>query len=86
MLNDGALSGGMEAHISDVIHKTYMKMYEEGTEAAAVTGIMVECTSAAVPVEREKKQVYLDRPFAFLIRDTQSGQVVFCGIISSVEN
>ena len=33
----------MEAHISDVIHKTYMKMYEEGTEAAAVTGIMVEC-------------------------------------------
>ncbi len=86
MLNDGALSGGMEAHISDVIHKTYMKMYEEGTEAAAATGIVVECTSAAVLVEREKKQVYLDRPFAFLIRDTQSGQVVFCGIISSVEN
>lgn len=84
LLTDEALAGDWEVHVSDVIHKTYMKMYEEGTEAAAVTGIVMEAT-AAMPVEREKKEVFLDRPFAFLIRDTQSGQVVFCGVINSVE-
>ena len=73
-----------EAHVGDVLHKTYMKMYEQGTEAAAVTAVMVECTMAAMPVAREVKQVYLDRPFAFLIRDTQSGQVVFCGVMERV--
>ncbi|MBO5034455.1 MAG: serpin family protein [Oscillospiraceae bacterium] len=85
MLTDEALENDWNAWVSDVLHKTYMKMYEEGTEAAAVTAVIVECATAAMPVERETKEVFLDRPFAFLIRDTQSGQVVFCGIISSVE-
>jgi len=84
MLQEEAKAQGVEAHVSDVVHKTYMKMYEEGTEAAAVTAVMVECTSAMVEL-REVKQVFLDRPFAFLIRDTQSGQVVFCGTIQSIE-
>lgn len=84
MLTEEARAGGWEAHVGDVLHKTYMKMYEQGTEAAAVTAVMVECTMAAMPVAREVKQVYLDRPFAFLIRDTQSGQVVFCGVMERV--
>ncbi len=84
MLTDGALVEDWEAHASDVIHKTYMKMYEEGTEAAAVTAVTVEVTSMAAP--REHKKVFLDRPFAFLIRDTESGQVVFCGVINSIED
>ncbi len=84
MLTDAAVAGGSEAHISDVLHKTYMKMYEDGTEAAAVTAIMVRCTSA-MPVEKEVKEVFLDRPFAFLIRDTHSGQIIFCGVINSIE-
>lgn len=85
MLTDEALENDWNAWVSDVLHKTYMKMYEEGTEAAAVTAVIVDCATAAMPVERETKEVFLDRPFAFLIRDTQSGQVVFCGIINSVE-
>ena len=84
LLTDAAKAAGNEAHVSDVLHKTYMKMYEEGTEAAAVTAVIVECTSAAIPVEREVKQVFLDRPFAFLIRDTRSGQTVFCGVINNI--
>lgn len=83
MLTDEARAN-WEAHVGDVLHKTYMKMYEEGTEAAAVTAVMVECATAAMPVERQTKQVYLDRPFAFLIRDTGSGQVVFCGVMERV--
>jgi len=85
LLTDAAKAGGAEAHVSDVVHKTYMKMYEEGTEAAAVTAVIAYATCAAMPVEREVKEVYLDRPFAFLIRDTQSGQIVFCGAIHSVK-
>ncbi len=84
MLTDTAKAAGAEAHVSDVVHKTYIKMYEEGTEAAAVTAVIAEYTAAA-PVQREVKQVYLDRPFAFLIRDAQSGQVVFCGVINSIQ-
>lgn len=84
MLTDGAVAGGSEAHISDVLHKTYMKMYEDGTEAAAVTAVMMKCTSA-MPVEKEVKEVFLDRPFAFLIRDVPTGQIIFCGVINSIE-
>ena len=84
MLTEEARAGGWEAHVGDVLHKTYMKMYEQGTEAAAVTAVMVECATAAMPVERQVKQVWLDRPFAFLIRDTRSGQVVFCGVMEQV--
>ena len=80
MLTDEALATGRGAHVSDVVHKTYMKMYEEGTEAAAVTGVIVTADSAPAP--KEMKEVFLDRPFAFLIRDTASGQVVFCGVIN----
>jgi len=84
VLTEEAQSAGLSAWVSDVIHKTYMKMYEEGTEAAAVTAVMMEC-GAAMPEERETKQVFLDRPFAFLIRDTASGQVIFCGVIQSLK-
>jgi len=83
MLTPEAVDDGVNAGVSDVIHKTYMKMYEEGTEAAAVTGIMVATT--AMPVARQVKEVFLDRPFAFLILEKETGQVVFCGVINSVK-
>lgn len=85
MLTDEAIAQGDTAWVSDVLHKTYMKMYEEGTEAAAVTGIVFTYGSNAVVKSRERKQVFLDRPFAFLIRDTETGRVVFCGAVNSME-
>jgi len=85
VLTDEAKAEDWQARITDVIHKTYMKMYEEGTEAAAVTTVVMAATMA-MPVQKEVRQVFLDRPFAFLIRDTESGQIVFCGTIHSLEN
>lgn len=89
LFEDGALNGmlkedsGLSAQVSDVIHKTYMRMYEEGTEAAAVTGVIVDAASA--PAEpRKVKEVFLDRPFAFLILDRTTGQAVFCGVINEI--
>lgn len=84
VLTEAARAEGGSAYISDVVHKTYMKMYEAGTEAAAVTAVIVYAR-AAMPEEKEVKEVFLDRPFAFLIRDTASGQIIFCGAVNTVE-
>ncbi|MBI5546587.1 MAG: serpin family protein [Deltaproteobacteria bacterium] len=65
-------AGGLS--ISDVIHQTFVAVDEAGTEAAAATGVVVGTTS--VPVGR---QVQVDRPFLFLIRDVQTGAVLFLG-------
>ena len=66
-------------YISDIIQKTKIELDENGTKAAAVTAIMMNCTSALQPVQREVKQVYLDRPFAFVIYDEENEQIVFMG-------
>ena len=62
--------------ISKVIHKAFVSVDEEGTEAAAVTAVLVFPLSAAPgpPVE-----VTVDRPFIFLIRDKATGTILFMG-------
>ncbi len=68
-----------ELFISNVIHKAFVDVNEEGTEAAAATGVVVGITSVgpATPVFRA------DRPFVFLIRDKGSGSVLFMGRVVS---
>lgn len=85
MLTDEAVALGDFAQVDDVLHKTYMKMYEAGTEAAAVTGVIYTYSTTAVAPRREVKRVFLNRPFAFLIREVDSGRIVFCGAVNSVE-
>lgn len=58
--------------ITDVIHKAYINVNEEGTEAAAASGIFAE--KAAPP-----HSFVADRPFLFFIRDRASGLVLFVG-------
>ncbi len=75
--NGGDLSGingvgGLE--ITDVLHKAFVAVDEAGTEAAAATAVVVGETS--VPVFSE---VNLDRPFIFLIRDIETGAILFLG-------
>lgn len=63
--------------ISEVIHKTYIDVNEEGTEAAAVTAIVMELTSVGPgggPV-----LIRLDRPFLFAITENSSKSIVFIG-------
>jgi len=50
---------------------------EEGTEAAAATGISVGITSIPAP----PKIFRADRPFIFLIRENASGKILFMGRI-----
>jgi serine protease inhibitor len=62
--------------ISNVKHKTYVKVNEEGTEAAAVTSVEVGVTSAP-----EGFYLRVDRPFLFLIHDAHSQALLFVGKI-----
>jgi serine protease inhibitor len=61
------------ACISFVDHKTYVKVDEEGTEAAAVTAVGVGVTSVGPPT------LIIDRPFVFAIRERYSGTILFMG-------
>jgi len=68
----------MEIFISRVIHKTFVEVNEQGTEAAAVTAIEFENTSVG-PDEPEAKYFYVDRPFVFVIRERDTNAVLFAG-------
>lgn len=68
--------------ISHVIHKAFIAVDKDGTEAAAATAVvMVE--RSAMPVERPKPlEVRVDRPFAFAIQHVASGACLFLGRVS----
>lgn len=59
--------------VSRVLHKTYITVTEDGTEAAAVTAVEMVTTGEGPP------QVSLDRPFIFVIREVDSGAILFVG-------
>lgn len=63
-----------ELFISAVIHKAFVEVDEEGTEAAAATGVVVKATAV-----RPSTVFRADHPFLFLIRDNKSGSILFIG-------
>jgi len=71
---------GQNVFISQVKHKTFVDVNEEGTEAAAVTSTEMRATSAMRP--RERFNMVVDRPFFCAIRDNQTGTVLFMGSIA----
>jgi len=62
-----------ELYISEVKHKTFVEVNEEGTEAAAATSVGIGETSVG------PTPIVFDRPFVFMIRERISGTVVFMG-------
>lgn len=68
------MNGGQDLFIGRVIHQTFVKVDEKGTEAAAATAVGVETTSVAPTLT-------YDRPFLFAIRERYSGAVLFVGVI-----
>ena len=68
-------------YISAVLHKAFVDVNEEGTEAAAATGVVMSAMAAEIP---EPVPVFrADHPFLFLIRDTTSGSILFMGRLIS---
>jgi serpin B len=64
--------------ISEVVHKAFVDVSEQGTEAAAATGIAVHAT-AVMRMPEQPIVFRADHPFLFLIRDTRTGVVLFIG-------
>jgi len=71
------ISDVRDLYIGDVIHQTAVIVNEEGTEAAAVTVVVVEVTSIGSFIQ-------VDRPFVFMIRERTSGTILFIGIINAL--
>jgi serpin B len=69
------MDGTKTLYISGVLHKAFVEVNEEGTEAAAATSVVMRMSAARTPVFRA------DHPFLFLIRDNNSGSVLFIGRI-----
>ncbi len=63
------------AYVTSIKHKTYIKLDEEGTEAAAVTSVSIGAT-AVMP-----GQLILNKPFIFAIRERTTNTILFTGII-----
>jgi serpin B len=77
------MTGGRDLFISAVIHQAYVDVNEEGTEAAAATGVVMKLTSVGpelTPIFRA------DHPFLFLIRDKTSGSILFLGRVMNPQS
>ena len=69
-------------YISEVKHKTFVEVNETGTEAAAVTGLRITPMSSTI---EQTVDMLINRPFFFLIRDNDSGTILFMGEITNPE-
>lgn len=75
----GAAGGNL--YVSDVIHKAFVAIDEEGTEAAAATAVIMARESAAI--EPPPVRFEADHPFVFVIRDVKRGRILFMGRVTN---
>jgi serpin B len=67
--------------ISSVFHKAFVRVDEDGTEAAAATAVIMATRGMGRP-QGEPIVVRFDRPFLFVLRDVRTGAVLFLGRVS----
>ena len=68
--------------INKVIHQSYVKVDEQGTEAAAATVVGMD-TFGAITEPPKTVQMYVDRPFFFAIQNDETGEILFSGAIQN---
>jgi serpin B len=69
------MTGKRELYISHVVHKAFVSVDEAGTEAGAATAVIMPVGDGFEP----PVEVTMDRPFIFLIRDIETGAILFVG-------
>ena len=72
------MDGGRDLFIDDVVHKAFVSVTEEGTEAAAATAVVMRSSIRRVPYFTMR----INRPFLFLIRDRETGTILFMGRVT----
>ena len=75
------MDGTRDLFVSAVVHEGFVEVTEEGTEAAAATGVVVGVRSAPVRPE-EPLEVRADRPFVWAVVERGSGVIVFAGVVT----
>jgi serine protease inhibitor len=76
------MTGKHDFAISEVIHKAYIDVNEEGTEAAAATAVTMRALVMRAPDRTPPPVFRADHPFLFLIRDLRSNSILFMGRIT----
>jgi serpin B len=70
-------------YISRVLHKAFIDVDEEGTEAAAATTVVIELMTILETIDEPTEPppiiMKIDRPFIFLIRDIKTSTILFVG-------
>ncbi len=74
------MDGRKFLYISVVVHKAFVEVDEQGTEAAAATGVAVVALGIRQPEPAPTFRA--DHPFLFLLRDTHSGSILFLGRVT----
>ena len=69
------------SRVDDVFQKTFVEVNEEGTEAAAATGVIVMTLGLAPKHPPKPFSMIVDRPFFFVIQDGKTGLILFMGAI-----
>lgn len=73
------MTGLKDLYIDEVIHKAFIAVNEQGTEAAAATAVVMRKLSMPMPPE----DFIADHPFVFFIRDMQTGTILFFGRLTN---
>lgn len=73
----------MELYVSDIVQKAKIDVSEGGTEAAAVTGIMMLENAVMMPDAREVKNITFDKPFIYMLVDNINETPVFIGVMNN---
>lgn len=67
--------------VDQIKHKAVIEVNEEGTEAAAATSVGIIATSASIPFD-----MVINRPFFYTIQDSETGTILFMGIVQNPES
>ena len=78
------LFNNMDLTLSSAIHKTNIDLSENGTKAAAVTAFMYELS--AMPEEKEEIVITFDKPFMYIIKEKNSDNIWFVGVVYNPTN
>ncbi len=77
----GGITTAHRLRIDEVVHKAYIDVNEEGTEAAAATAVVVRAMARFAPAGPPVEMI-VDRPFLFAITDSRSGLPLFLGRVT----
>jgi len=76
------MDGARDLYISDVIHKACIEVNEEGTEATAATGVVMNMAAVASGSEPPVPVFRADHPFVFFIQENNTGTILFTGRVT----